>query len=362
MAKLRLGVIGAGSWAVASHLPNFAKRRDEVEFVAVARKGPELLRKIKEDWGFETASEDYRDVLDAGIDICLVGSPTGFHYEHAKAALEAGAHVLVEKPFTIEPAHAWELVETAQRAGRHLLIAFGWNYKPMVREAKRLMDERGIGEIEQMMIHMASVTRELLSNTGAYPDASPESVPEQATWTDPRLSGGGYAQAQLSHALGLALWLTGLRGKEAFALMSAPLEAPVELHDAIAIRYTNGAIGTMDGGSCHLGAGDNKHQLEMRAIGAEGQFHIDLEREAVWLFRGQDEDIRPDLEASAGLYDCDGPPNALVDLALGVDVDVANCSPGELGARTVEILEAAYRSAQSGSIERVATNTSGSRR
>ena len=46
MAKLRLGVIGAGSWAVMSHLPNFAKRSDEVQFVAVARKGPEMLAKI----------------------------------------------------------------------------------------------------------------------------------------------------------------------------------------------------------------------------------------------------------------------------------------------------------------------------
>ena len=349
--KLRLGIIGAGSWTVSSHLPNFDKRRDEVEFVAVSRKGPELLQKIKDDWGFQVASEDYEDVIDAGIDICLVASPTGLHHEHAKAALEAGAHVLVEKPVTIEPAEAWDLVETAERTDRHLLVSFGWNYRPMVREAKRLMDERGIGEIEQMMIHMASVTRDLLSNRGAYPDASPESIPEQRTWTDPRMSGGGYAQAQLSHALGLALWLTGLRGEEVFALMSAPLDAPVELHDAIALRYDHGAIGTLDGASCHLGAGGNKHQVEMRAFGSEGQFHIDLERELLWLYRGPDEDIRPELEPNAGLYDCDGPPHALVDLALGKDVE--NCAPGELGARTVEILEAAYRSAQSGSIERV---------
>ena len=88
--KLRLGAIWAGSWAVASHLPNFARRRDEVEFVAVSRKGPELLEKIKHDWGFEVASEDYHDVIDAGIDICLVSSPTALHHEHAKAALEAG--------------------------------------------------------------------------------------------------------------------------------------------------------------------------------------------------------------------------------------------------------------------------------
>lgn len=350
--KLRLGVIGAGSWTVSSHLPNLASRRDDVEFVAVCRKGRDLLEKIKQDWGFQIASEDYRDVLDAGIDICLVASPVGLHYEHARAALEAGAHVLCEKPFTIDPAEAWELVRLAEERGRHLLLSYGWNYRPMVREAKRLMDEKGIGEIEQLMIAMASATRELLSNRGDYPGAAPEAVPEQATWTDPRLSGGGYGQAQLTHALGLVLWLTGLRGEEVFALMSAPLDAPVELHDAVAIRFEGGAIGTMAGGSCHLGAGGNKHQLEFRAIGSEGQFHIDLEREILWLYRGPDDDVRVPLEADAGLYDCVGPPNTLVDLALGKDVE--NCSPGEFGARTVEILDAAYRSAASGRLERVA--------
>ena len=156
-------MIGAGSWAIASHLPNFAKRRDEVEFVAVARKGPEVLAKIRDDWGFEVASEDFHDVIDAGIDICLVASPTAMHHEHAKAALEAGAHVLVEKPVTIDPAQAWDLVETADRVGRHLLISFGWNYLPMVRKAKELMVRKGIGGIEQLMLHMASTTRELLT-------------------------------------------------------------------------------------------------------------------------------------------------------------------------------------------------------
>lgn len=352
--KLRLGVIGAGSWAISSHLPNFTARGDELEFVAVARKGPEPLDRVRRQFGFERASEDYRDVIEADVDICLVASPTGYHHEHAKAALESGAHVLVEKPFTIDPADAWDLVETAERTGRHLLLAFGWNYKPMVREMRRLIGEHGIGEVEQVSIHMASVTRELLSNTGAYPDAAPESVPEQATWTDPTLSGGGYAQAQLSHALGLALWLTGLRGAEAFALMSAPLGAPVELHDAISIRFRNGAVGAMAGGSCHLGANQSKHQLEVRAIGSEGQMHIDLERELAWLWTdGGRTDIRLDLPPEAGAYDCDGPPNTLIDLARGREAD--NDSPAELGARTVEILDAAYRSARSGRLEAVAS-------
>lgn len=187
MAKLRLGVIGAGSWAVASHLPNLANHRDEVEFVGVARKGPELLAKIRDQYGFKVASDDYRDVIDAGVDIVVVASPTGLHHEHAKAALEAGAHVMCEKPVTIDPAEAWDLVETARRLDRELIISFGWNYLPMMKQAKQLMEDVGIGQLEHLMIHMQSVTRELLSNTGAYPGAAPEAVPEPATWTDPSL-------------------------------------------------------------------------------------------------------------------------------------------------------------------------------
>jgi predicted dehydrogenase len=343
-------VIGAGSWTVASHLPNFAKRREDVEFVGVCRKGPELLQKIKDDWGFQVASEDYRDVIAAGMDICLVASPHGLHHEHTKAALDAGAHVLCEKPFTVDPADAWDLVRTGRAKDRHLLVGYGWNYLPWTREAKRQMDEHGIGEIEASALQMASVTRELLANLGAYPGAAPETIPEQSTWTDLR-NGGGYGQAQLTHALGVALWLTGLRGEAAFALMKAELDAPVEHHDAVVIRYANGSIGTMAGGSNHTGALGNRHELEFRAIGSEGEFAIDLHRDYLWLWRTDGYEYKPDLEDGAFSYNCDGPPNTLVDLALGKDVD--NCSPGELGARTVEILDAAYRSVASGKLEQV---------
>jgi hypothetical protein len=72
---------------------------------------------------------------------------------------------------------------------------------------------------------------------------------------------------------------------------------------------------------------------------------IDLDRYESWPFRIDSSEFRPGLEADILLYDCDGPPNALVDLALGTDVQ--NCSPGELGARAVEILDAGYRSSRS---------------
>jgi predicted dehydrogenase len=346
VGKIRVGIIGAGSWTVASHLPSLV-RHDDVELVAVARKGPEMLARIQQDWDIPIASEDYRDVLDAGIDVCIVGSPSGLHFEHTVAALDAGAHVMCEKPFTIDPAQAWRIDDVRREKGLEVVVAFGWNYRPMVQQAKQMMDEYGIGSLEQMSITMSSVTRELLSNTGAYPDAAPETVPEQGTWTDRRLSGGGYGQAQLSHALGLALWLTGARAESAFALMSAPLDAPVELHDAITYRFDNGAIGVMSGSSAHMNAWGNRHSLEVRGVGSDGQFLIDVEREAFWLF-SNGEDRKLDIPEGDGIYDCVGPIDAVLAAARGEAY--LNQSPAELGARTVEALDLAYRSAEAGAL------------
>lgn len=346
MAPIRVGVIGAGSWTVASHLPNLARHAD-VEFVGVSRKGPDLLAKIAKEYGFQVASEDYRDVLAAGVDVCIVASPSGFHAEHALAALEAGAHVMCEKPVTIDPESAWMLARRADELGKAFVVSFGWNYKPMIQKAKAMMDEGGIGTLEHMTVHMASATRELLSNTGAYPGAAPEAVPEQQTWTDPSLSGGGYGQAQLTHALGLAFWLTGARVESGFAAMSAPLGAPVELHDAIVYNYEGGGIGVLSGGSAHLGVNNNKHALEVRAIGSEGQLLVDVEREAVWLFRNGEE-VKLNLEDGDGAYDCIGPIDAVLSAARGETF--VNQSPAELGARVVEALDIAYRSAATGQV------------
>ena len=183
MAKPRVGVIGAGSWAVSSHLPNLARRRDagEIELAVVNRRNPEVLERIRAEFGFAQATTDWREVIAAEPDIVIVSSPPGLHHEQAKAALEAGAHVMCEKPFTIDPADAWDLAATVERTGRELYIAYGWNYRPMVVEAHRLMhDDGGIGDIENVTMHMESSTRELLSESGSYADAANRHLRRQA--------------------------------------------------------------------------------------------------------------------------------------------------------------------------------------
>lgn len=353
MAKLRLGVIGAGSWVHASHLPTLAQQ-GEVEFVGVCRRGTEELERIRQHWGFEYASEDYQEILDLGLDVVIVASPSALHHEHSKAALLSGAHVLVEKPFTVSSKDAWDLVQTANALDRHLVVSYGFNYRPVVRAAARLLDEcGGVGQIESVLISMSSGTRNLLKNTGSYVKSAEGLPPEASTWTDPRLSGGGYGQAQLTHALGIAFWLTDLRAEEVFAYMPPSPMPGVELCDAIAVRYECGAVGTVTGSSAHPGFLEEREQLHVRIVGGDGQLDIDFDRDRVAFYSQATGTKFADLAAGDGLYDCVGPPRTLVDLALGRDV--RNHSPGDLGARTVELLEAAYRSAQSGKPESVLT-------
>ena len=360
--RVRVGIIGAGSWAIANHIPILAARED-VELASAVRTNREALAMLQGRFGFGHVSDDYRDALEKDLDAAVVASPAGLHYEHVKAALEAGADVLCEKPFTTEPEHAWELHDIAAEHGRHLLLALGWNYRPTAVEAKRLMEAPGVGDVQHVMVAMASGLRGLLHGTGSYRGQDAFFRPARRTWTDPRLSGGGYAPAALSHALGLALWLTGQRASQVFAFMNEE-GAGVDLHDAISVRFRSGATGSISGASSPPGgsAVDQedapwpRHQLQVRVYGTEGHLVADLERDFLWLFRDDGTDIKVGLPPRAGLYGCEDPPNVLVDLAL--DRAAENRSPADVGARTVEILSAAYRSASTGAVARIPSGES----
>ncbi|MYB23994.1 MAG: gfo/Idh/MocA family oxidoreductase, partial [Acidimicrobiia bacterium] len=73
--KVRVGVIGAGSWAVSNHIPVLAGR-DDVELVSVVRKGADALAFVQDRFGFAHASEDYRDALAQGLDAVIVAGPS----------------------------------------------------------------------------------------------------------------------------------------------------------------------------------------------------------------------------------------------------------------------------------------------
>jgi predicted dehydrogenase len=89
---LRVGVIGAGAWAAFAHIPALA-RRDDVSLAIVNRRDREQLEAIKERFGFERATTDWREVIEAKPDLVVVTGPAALHAEQVRDGPEAGAPV-----------------------------------------------------------------------------------------------------------------------------------------------------------------------------------------------------------------------------------------------------------------------------
>lgn len=349
--KLRLGFIGAGWWATTNHMPVLQKRAD-VEFTAVCRLGADELQQVKERFGFQHATQDYKKLLELDLDAVIVTSPHTLHFEHALAALKRGLPVMVEKPLTTNAAQARQLVDEARRQGVPLLVPYGWHYKPFVQEAKRRMDSGAIGNIEFLLCHMASPIRALLEGKRflATGGGAGENMFEPAadTWADPKRAGGGYALAQMSHSAGLAFFLTGLVPAEVTAYTHAPTSR-VELYDAFSVRFASGAIGNFSGAGSM--PSDKGFQVDIRIFGDEGVLNLDLERARMEVQRHDGKHYKMRLKPGDGAYDCIGPPNNFADLILGRAK--VNWAPGEAGMRAIELIDAAYRSALSGRPEKV---------
>jgi predicted dehydrogenase len=352
--KARLGFLGAGWWATANHMPLLAQR-DDVELTAVCRLGRDELRQVRERFGFRFATESADELVRfPDLDAVVVSSPHTLHHEHARLALERGLHVMCEKPMCTRADHARELVRLARAKGLHLLVPYGWHYKPFVRQAKRWTDEQAIGEIQYVLCHMASPIRSLLQGEGLQIEGVSGQAggvlfePDPRTWSDPEVAGGGYGHAQLSHATGMLFWLTGLVPESVYALMSAP-GSRVDLYDALSVRFAGGAIGTISGAGTVPPSGKAEYQVDLRLFGTEGMLLLDCERARLELHGHDGRCEKLSLPHGAGAYSCEGPPHNFSDLVLGKTAE--NLAPGEAAMRSVELLDAAYRSARSGQVE-----------
>jgi predicted dehydrogenase len=347
--RLRLGVIGAGAWAAFAHIPGFL-RRPEIEPWIVNRRDPEQLAALKVRFGFAHSTRDWREVIAAGPDIVSLTGPAVDRAEQALAALEAGIHVLAEKPFTVNPADAWAIERLARDRGLHVVLCYAWNEMGIVDQARRLIDgPDGIGDIEHVSVEMSTIVRDLLTAGTTYLGDAAVPLPRLETWADPAMSGGGYGQGQLTHALGLVMRLLPVRASAVAAFTHGP-GAQVELHDALVVRLDGGAIASIGGASLPLGTFGNRHQLAIRITGSRGQVVLELDPPRVARSTGAI-DVVATLSEEDIRWSFDRVTDRIVDLVLGRTTD--NPSPAELGARVVEILDAMYRSAAGGTVASV---------
>lgn len=338
MTRVRVGAVGAGWWATSNHFPVYAAR-DDVDLVGVCGLGDDVFA-VQDRFGFGFATHDVDELLAADLDAVVITTPHDLHYPAAAAALDRGLHVLCEKPMTLRADQAWDLVRRADAAGVHLLVPYGWNYKPFTVAAKRLLDAGRIGRIQYALCHMASPTRGLFGGDPAHMLERWDSAtaPQPSTWSSPE-HGGGYAHGQITHSSALLFWLTGMRAA-AVAGRAMNAGSPVDLFDAAVIRFDGGALGTLSGAAT-LADGD-KYQVDIRLFGTEGVLMLDVERERVTLSRYDGEREELTIEPGEGEYECLIPPARFIDLITGASQE--NNSTADVAARSVELIEALLRS------------------
>jgi predicted dehydrogenase len=146
MKKIKTAIIGTGFMGKV-HAEN-VRRLGNVEIAAVADFADEPARKFGQSIGVEHTTGDYTTLLkDPEIDAVHVLTPNALHYPMCKAALNAGKHVLCEKPFTVTSAEARELVDLAARTKLANAINHNLRYYPVVQQIRRMIEAGDLGEI-----------------------------------------------------------------------------------------------------------------------------------------------------------------------------------------------------------------------
>jgi predicted dehydrogenase len=244
--KTQVGFIGGGVMARV-HM-NEMLPRDDTTIAAICEPSEQAYAQVAElfdqhgrpappnepDW--RRFVETYAGQLDAVIII----TPHAFHFEQATMCLEAGLDVLLEKPMVMTADEAIALIETRDRTGGLLVIAFQGSLSPQVREASRLLHSGALGPI-------LNVNAVVWQNWATLTDG---------TWRQqPDLSGGGFLFDTGAHMLNTVADLAG----EDFTEVAAWLEddgRPVDIRAVLMARLASGALVTMNGcgsaiPSCH---------------------------------------------------------------------------------------------------------------
>jgi predicted dehydrogenase len=143
---LQIGIVGYGYWG-----PNLARNFNETtgsSIVAISDLRPERLAQAQALYPAVEVSTDFGDLLsDPAVDAVAIATPVSTHHALAMAALQAGKHVLVEKPLAVSSAQASELIETAARADRVLMVDHTFVYTGAVQKIKELVDSGHLGRL-----------------------------------------------------------------------------------------------------------------------------------------------------------------------------------------------------------------------
>lgn len=268
---IRLGMVGGGHGSFIGAIHRYAARLDgEFQLVAGAlSSSPDKALESAAELGIP-ADRSYacfaemaerEAVRPDGVEAVAVVTPNHMHFAPTKAFLEAGIHVICDKPLTSKLKDAIELENIAKRSDRLFILTYNYTGYAMVRQAREMVAGGSLGDIRLVHVeYLQDWMTEAIEATGQ----------QQAAWrTDPSRSGKGGAIGDIgTHAYNLARFVTGLE----VACVSADLGAfvPGRILDDnahVLLRFTNGAKGILWVSQIAPG---NANALTLRVFGSLG--------------------------------------------------------------------------------------------
>ncbi len=279
-SRLKWGIVGGGETSQIGSAHRIAAGLDGLYGLSAAAPDidPHRGREFAVRCGVapERAYGDWEQMLDRErgmpdhdrLDLVTVATPNSTHFAIARAFLEAGFHVLCEKPLTTDVGDARCLVATAEREDRILGVNYGYSGYPMVREARAMVQGGRLGAVRVVVAEFAH---------GSHADASDADNPRVRWRYDPEQAGKSSVLADTGlHALHMACYVIGRRVTRIAADFASCVEGRALEDDAMAtLRFSGGEVGRLWASAVAVG---QIHGLTLRVFGERGGLRWSQER------------------------------------------------------------------------------------
>lgn len=349
--RLRVGVIGVG--VGQAHIVGY-QAHPNAEVVAIADLSSQRLAETGDRYGIPDRYTDYHDMLRRDdIEAVSVAVPNALHAPVSLDALQAGKHVLCEKPLALNATEAQRIVDAAAAAGRQVMVCFNYRMRPDARWLKTAVDEGRFGEV-----YLAKAN--WLRNSG---------IPGSGSWFGSRaLSGGGPLIDLGVHMLDLSLWLLGYpdaatvsgvtfskfgpRGRKSWSgLVKSGADDNFDVEDlALAlVRFTDGRALTLETSwASHTRSGRDDYFITLYGEEAGADLYVAnyAEEDTVMFYTemfGEQVDIRPKLRGGVRSHTL-AVAHFVDSILAGTPVEAT----GEQGVALMRIIDAIYESARLG--------------
>jgi len=288
MAKLKMGMVGGGQGAFIGAVHRMAAALDgQIDFVAGALSStPEKAKASGRELGLDEARTygsweemlERESALPEGerIDLVSIVTPNHMHFPVAHAFVEAGFHVVCDKPLVHTSEQAKRLMEVVEKTGVVFAVTYNYTGYPLVKQARHMVREGQLGEVRKVIVeyNQGWLARKL-EDTGA----------KQAEWrTDPARSGIAGAIGDIgSHAENLVATVTGLEIESICADLTTFVPGRKLDDDGnLLIRYTSGAKGVLIASQISTG---EENGLRLRVYGEKGGLEWHQEEPNVLVFK-----------------------------------------------------------------------------